>query len=71
MGIEDYTTKEKLDAIVEAIREDNAYEALTDWEIQFIITQETKQKEFDVEFSESEDYQICKIFEKLWKKDFI
>jgi hypothetical protein len=67
----DYDTKEKLNLIIEAVRDDDADEEMTDWEINFIISQETKQKEYDVDFSESEEYQIDKIFEKLWKKDLI
>lgn len=67
----DYDTKEKLNMITESIREDNADDHMTEFEINFIIAQETKQKEYDVDFNQKEERIIEEIFEKLWKKDLI
>lgn len=57
--------KDKLDEIVKAIREDDADDELSMWEINFIANQETKQKENDVEFSTNEATTIEGIYEKL------
>lgn len=67
------SAEEKFDAIVAWTKgaDNDPYAYLTDWEVNFLIDNEAKQKEMLYDFSAKQSEIIYRIYEKLWQEDVL